>query len=369
MHIKEKTVSIGVDVHKYSHTAVVVDAMRNCLGSQELSNSQEDFMNILKTAKSYEKDGYEVIFGLEDIQGNGKLLSRFLLSSGCTVYNVPGIRVDNRRRRTPHAEKSDFLDAQRVAKVLLDESDNLPQAIISESTESSQKIKRLVTDCRVLKKESTMSKNQLHIYFHEAFGDHYRKKVNRSDIFCKSALVEWEGIISKSNLDSTLKFQLLRRINRLQVIREEIKQISQLPDELAAVDNNMQLLCTIPCMSNYLSGLILSEIHDINRFKSPGSLAKYAGIAPREHSSGCSIRHYTDFRGNRSLNHILHMWCLALVQHSEEADEYYKRKQSEGKSKLHSLRCLKRQLIKIIYAVLRDQKPYLSPTERKNKKT
>ena len=62
-----------------------------------------------------------------------------------------------------------------------------------------------------------------------------------------------------------------------------------------------------------LASAIVGEIGDINRFTSPGALAKYAGCAPRERSSGKKVRHVKSRSGNRRLNCAFHRMALSQI--------------------------------------------------------
>ena len=104
----------------------------------------------------------------------------------------------------------------------------------------------------------------------------------------------------------------------------------------------------------------LGEIGDISRFTSPGALAKYAGCAPRERSSGKKIRHVKSRSGNRRLNCAFHRMALSQISRSgnEKAKVYFKRKISEGKSKNQALVCLRRQIVNIVWMMMKHKTVY-----------
>ena len=76
-----------------------------------------------------------------------------------------------------------------------------------------------------------------------------------------------------------------------------------------------------------IASTIIGEIGDINRFTSPGALAKYAGCAPKERSSGKKTRHVKSRSGNRRLNCAFHRMALSQISRmgNEKAKEYFKR--------------------------------------------
>ncbi|MBU4369826.1 transposase, partial [Patescibacteria group bacterium] len=88
---------------------------------------------------------------------------------------------------------------------------------------------------------------------------------------------------------------------------------------------------------------------------------KYAGLCPKEKSSGKSRKHLKSQSGNRRLNKAVHRIALSQIGRygSQYAKEYFQRKISEGKTKTQALRCLKRRLCDIIYMMLKYRTEYI----------
>jgi transposase len=100
---------------------------------------------------------------------------------------------------------------------------------------------------------------------------------------------------------------------------------------------------------------LLGEIGPIERFDSDAQLARHAGVAPLEASSGNHQRHRLDRGGNRQLNCALHRIAVTQGRVHPPARAYLERKQSEGKSRREALRCLKRQLARTVYTTLKKE--------------
>jgi transposase len=100
---------------------------------------------------------------------------------------------------------------------------------------------------------------------------------------------------------------------------------------------------------------LLCEIGPIDRFQSDAQLARHAGVAPLEASSGKSKRHRLDRGGNRQLNCALHRIAVTQGRWHPPARAYLERKQAEGKTRREALRCLKRQLARTVYTTLRKE--------------
>jgi len=91
----------------------------------------------------------------------------------------------------------------------------------------------------------------------------------------------------------------------------------------------------------------------VSRFADRNRFAAYNGTAPVEVSSGGRKIHRLSLRGNRRLNHAIHMAAITQIRYQHSPGRaYFDRKIAEGKTGKEALRALKRQLSDAIYARL-----------------
>jgi len=103
-----------------------------------------------------------------------------------------------------------------------------------------------------------------------------------------------------------------------------------------------------------LAAMIIGYTGDIGRFPTPGHYAAYTGTAPVEFSSSGRTVHRLSRRGNRTLNHALHIAAVTQIRHAHsEGRGYYDRKLAEGKTPREARRALKRQISDRVYRQLR----------------
>ena len=352
---------VGMDIHKDTHTAVAIDCFGQNLLELKIANAPKDFEQLIVAVKQLSQEQHlHPIFGLEDSYGYGSRLARFLYQTNARVKMVPPILVDTLRRYETHPEKNDSLDALGVAKVLIQRIDSLPDYSISKADDLSKEIKELALDREFLVKEQTRIKNQLHRLLHTAYNSAYRNKFKNP--FSLKALRYWKAHpiprVNSEPVSSVLKNQIKQKIKRLIDIREEVKEIEQ---ELAALTKQTgQKLNTLNGSGTVLTAQVLAEVRNIERFHSPDALAKYAGLAPRERSSGKTMRHIKTKSGNRRLNMAIHRIALSQISKSgnAEAKGHFQRKLSEGKTKAQALCCLKRRLVDIIFMMLKHKQEY-----------
>ncbi len=90
----------------------------------------------------------------------------------------------------------------------------------------------------------------------------------------------------------------------------------------------------------------------MTRFPSAGHYARYNATAPLEASSGPRVRHRLNPRGNRQLNHALHVAAITQIAHDTIGRAYFERKIDEGKTRKEALRALKRRISDAVYRQL-----------------
>jgi transposase len=103
-----------------------------------------------------------------------------------------------------------------------------------------------------------------------------------------------------------------------------------------------------------IAGTVIGDVRQVFRFPSRDHFAACNGTAPVEVSSGdrkrvCRL----SLRGNRRLNHAIHMAAISQIRHKHsEGRACYDKKLAEGKTHKEALRCLKRRISDAIYAAL-----------------
>ncbi|HXW80007.1 MAG TPA: transposase [Acidimicrobiales bacterium] len=100
-----------------------------------------------------------------------------------------------------------------------------------------------------------------------------------------------------------------------------------------------------------MAAITVGLTRDVRRFANKDHFAADNGSAPIEVSSGEKEIYPLSVRGNRRLNHALHMAAVTQVRHRHsEGRVYYDRKVAEGKSRKQALRALKRGISDALYA-------------------
>jgi transposase len=330
---------IGVDVHKYELTAVAVDE----LGRELSSWSGPVEATLLDWARSHED---ERRWAVEDCRHVSRGLERLLLDAGEPLVRVPPRLTAPSRRRGRSRGKSDGLDALAVARAALRE----PLLDRPRPGEAPLRELKLLVDHRDdLVAERRRAQQRLRWHLHEL----------------DPSLAVPLGALDRSVWLERLRRQLGRQEQTMQlrIARELVGRCRSLTRSILELDRELQertmtivpKLLALPGCGPLSAAKLLGEIGPIARFRTDAQLARHAGVAPLEASSGKQRRHRLDRGGNRQLNCALHRIAVTQGRVHPPARAYLERKQSEGKSRREALRCLKRQLARTVYTTLKSE--------------
>jgi transposase len=122
-----------------------------------------------------------------------------------------------------------------------------------------------------------------------------------------------------------------------------------------------EVLTSMPGVGFRTALKILTIVGDAAAFPTAGHLAAYAGLAPVTRRSGSSIKGETRSQhGNHALKSALFLSAFASLA-DPTSRAYYDRKRAQGKRHNAALICLAHRRVDVIYAMLRDRKPYTQP--------
>jgi transposase len=121
----------------------------------------------------------------------------------------------------------------------------------------------------------------------------------------------------------------------------------------AAVNHAATTVTDVMGVGSIMAAYLIGYSGDVSRFPTAGHYARYNGTAPIEASSGPNARHRLNPRGNRQLNHALHIAAVTQVRNDTPGRAYYLRKQAEGKTRKEAMRSLKRRISDAVYHQLR----------------
>jgi transposase len=149
----------------------------------------------------------------------------------------------------------------------------------------------------------------------------------------------------------------------LEFLDAQIEEAEQRMIADAKRRDDVKLLITIPGIS-YLSALtVMAEIGDIHRFSSPQKLMGYAGLVPSTYASGGKVRHGKITKTGSSWLR----WVMIEAAHHQPLSKrglsaYYENLKQRKDSKTATV-ATARKLVAVVFRVLTDRRPYLTPKE------
>ena len=148
-------------------------------------------------------------------------------------------------------------------------------------------------------------------------------------------------------------------------LKEEIEMLDKELEETGQKSAEVMQLKSIMGVGTKLSSRLMGEIGDIKRFDRESQLAVYCGIACIDDDSGKSKKTKAVYKANRICKATMIDIAGCTIRYVPESKTYYDKKRAEGKEHNHALRCLARQLIKVIFKMLTEGREYICKEELK----
>ena len=158
--------------------------------------------------------------------------------------------------------------------------------------------------------------------------------------------LEWVGDMIQE--DAACILALNRRITALEAHMAEVAGRSTIA----------RLVATIPGFGPVCAAELAGEIGTIKRFGGEASLGLYLGMANLDRSSGKT-------RGSKAPRHVNARTKAAMMtavdrhrKNVTQSQRYYDKKRAEGKAHNQAVRALGRHMSRVIFRMLRDERPY-----------
>jgi transposase len=332
-------VLIGVDPHKATHTAVAVDASEQPIARLTVRSGRRQVRRLLEWAEPL---GDERLWAVESASGLGYLLSQQLVAAGEEVVDVPAtLAARVRLLGSVKASKNDPNDALSTAIAGLRHGD-----LRRVQVEDHASVLRLLADRHHnLTALRTRTVCRLHALLRELIpgGGPLRIRADRAAQLLR-------GVRPATAVETERKRMALDLLADVRRLDRDIAAVkARIADAVAASDTTLTELHGV---GPVVAAIVIGQVGDARRFPSRDRFAAYNGTAPIEASSGPRVRHRLNQRGNRRLNHAMHLIAVTQIAHDTPGRTYFDRKLAEGKSKKEALRALKRHISDAVWRQL-----------------
>ena len=383
---------VGIDIGKNHHEASIVSPEGKQIGrSLRFATTHKGADSLMRFI--FKNIGNSpCVFGMEATGHYWYPIYSFLKAKGYTIYVINPIQSDSLRKMYIRQTKNDSIDSFLIAEVIrfgqfgttsmADENIlamrqlcRYRDSVISSRTEIKLRIGTIMeqifpeyekqfsslwvsTSMGILEKYLTPEniENTPIDELFEIIKDKSHNRLTRAKaISIKEAAADTFGI---KIAQDAFSFQLKQLIDRMNFLDKQIEALDcQILEYYEKFDCYLH---TIPGIGIIGAATILAEIGDISRFKNSSSLIAFAGIDPTVRQSGefNSTHNHMSKRGSPYLRHAIFLAATTCSFHNSPLNAYYKKKRDQGKHHLTATGAVARKLTTIIYAVLRDSKPY-----------
>ena len=390
---------LGIDIAKNTHVASLIDEKgKNIFKGFSFSNSTDGGKSLLDIIKKY-VDFSDVTVGMEATGHYWLSIYSFLYDYDFhSIHVINPIQTDGWRKGTEiRKRKNDIIDSVLIAD-LIRYGDFVETSLSNEDLFSLRNICRmrnyLVQSTGDLKRKIICVLDQVFPEYQSIFSNTFgttskqllldfsspadfeelsvdvltetlqtlsRKKIGQptAEKLINAAKNSFGVTFSKESFT----FQLKLLIEQIKFIEGQIKDCETKIKELMKKINSP--ITTIPGIGTVLGAVILSEFGDINRFDKPSQLVAYAGIDATVSQSGEyeGTHNVMSKRGSPYLRKALFQAALVASNSDPVLKAYYQKKRSEGKHHKTCIGAVARKLCNIIYAVLKNDKPYQVPEQ------
>ena len=397
-----KKLSGGIDIGSEHHHIIVMNDEEKILYDQKIAHKFSEFYQTIKEIREIEKREKGIIpFAIEGKNGYGAPFDRILMEEGFTLYNIDNLKLKRFRNVFGAEWKNDQRDAKMLAKMLklkdhLDSENEKAFIEIEKIPKVNEKLKIISRHQQTLIDEKIRTQNRLKKRLLEVcpeildFGGTDSKKLLRLLIkypdFSRYAKLSLEALLKIKRIgkkQASLMLKTLQGINyvedladiyktiisshsrRILALKEEIEMLDKKLEKIGEKSSEVKRLKTISGAGTKLASRLIGEIGDINRFNKESQLAVYCGIACIDDESGKKKRAKAVFKANKICKATMIEIAGCTIRYVQESKSYYAKKRAEGKEHNHALRCLARQLIKVIFKMLTEDRDYVVREELK----
>ena len=383
---------VGIDIAKRNHEASVIaqDGSVVCK-AMRFANSQAGYNKFMDMIRGLSEP---VVFGMEAAGHYWLTLYTHLRNDGYTVHVINPIQSDALRGMYIRKTKTDSIDSVIIADVIRFGrycETSVEPGDLQAMRELCRQRFYIIDMASDLKRKAIALLDHVFPEYEKLFSDTFG--VSSMELLSQYTTPEEMLFVSSQQLAEVLEKASRGRLGAEKaveirdaaknsfgivmasgsfslIIRQYIEQIRSLESSVDIFDTEIARLLsgfdtqltTITGIGPTLAAVILSEIGgDIRRFSSSAKLAAYAGVDPTVKQSGdfSGTRMKMSKRGSPYLRRAIWLASTVAAFKDPAIHALYERKRAEGKDHMTVIGHICRKMISIIFAVLRDNTPYV----------
>jgi len=334
---------VGVDTHAKKHVYAIMTNTGEHLETRDFPTTSTGIKRAITWAGRRTGGDVNTLWVVEGTSSYGAVLTGAVTDAGYKVTEAPGGYAKIGRG----VGKTDPLDAQRMAVAALPvEAGKLRIPRLNEGARAALRV--LVTARDMLAVERTKYVNALTALLRlTLLGVDARKALGNAQIL---EVAGWRTRNEALEL-KVARAEAVRLAQRITELDAQIKENTVEMSALLQLSEGRELL-ELAGVGPVVAAVCVTAWSHPGRLRSEAAFASLAGVNPIPASSGNTVRHRLNRRGDRKLNKALHTAAMVRMTHDEETRAYVEKRTAEGKTLKEIRRCIKRFLARRIYKIL-----------------
>lgn len=384
---------VGIDVAKDKHDCFISNSDGEVLfDSFTIPNNREGFNELLLKIKSVSKDLSKVKVGLEATGHYSYNILGFVLDHGLPTYVINPLHTNLfRKGQSLRKTKTDKIDARTIANMLLCDQSLQPYSLTSYHNEELKSLTRYrfskVQERSILKTSVARLVNILFpelepqvptLYTASVFAllselpgasyvasCHLTRLTHLLYVASKGHYGREKAIeirnVARNSIGSVMPAKSLELKHTIALIKALDAEIEEVEIQIQKIMDKLDSpIMSIPGISFRMGAMILAEIGDFSRFKSPDQILAYAGLSPSTYQSGQLTSSYAHMEkhGSKYLRYALFNAAIYVCQWDPSFKEYLAKKRSEGKHYYVAISHAVKKLVRLIFAMQISGKQY-----------
>jgi transposase len=385
---------VAVDVGARRHRVAVGDVAGRLLEEFDVEHSAPGLASFFARVEHWQAQwGWPVAVAMEGFNGWARPLDRQVLSRGWRLFNVNNLKLARYKEIFPAPAKSDLIDARcmlelfrlrtqlGVARDVLQEVAPVPSANDKLKrltrrrrqlvTEKGRVLNRLQADlqavCPGLLAISAAADNGWFLSLLSCREDIVKlSRLRKSTLLALSdvgrkyaALIQaWQPQAAFSDEAAWVGPMIVADARRVLGLKQEIHRLDEAIAQLVPDSEIARHIDTVPGFGPTCSAELAGEIGTVERFATEAGLALYLGMATLDHSSGQQSGSRRPSQVNTRAKSAM---MIAVARHAEKvaaSRAYYEKKRLQGKTHNQAIRALGRQLVRVIWSMLKQRRDY-----------
>jgi transposase len=310
---------LGIDISKDKFDVTLLTRQKTY--HKEFDNTPHGFEDLRKFLGRYTSDPLHACMEATGRYGEG--LAQFLFEAGAEVSVVNPARIKAYGASKLRRNKTDKADSALIAQYCQKEE----PASWSPAPESFTALQALTRRLDDLQEILLMERNRL--------------SAGEKNTQVAASLTEHLKILEGMIADTKSSIQ---------------SHINQNP----GLKRDQDLLVSIPGIGKLTAAKILGEVRDIHEFESARQLAAYAGLTPKNCTSGTSVHKKARMSktGNINLRKALYMSAISAKNYNPIIQAFCHRLLARGLCKMAVVGAAMRKLLHLAYGILKSGMPF-----------